>query len=129
MYIHVSTTDIHVSIFIYVSVHLCNLSMYISTYNLSIYVFTCIYLSNLSLLGIQQMQELKEQQESKNKDDEDMYRIRKGTFDLLPEADENISKLQVTIMSLYVHCTCVHVLCVHYACKCVHCTCALHCTL
>lgn len=49
--------------------------------------------------GIQQMQELKEQQESKNKEDEDMYRIRKGTFDLLPEADENISKLQELVRS------------------------------
>ena len=59
------------------------------------------------------MQERKEQQEFKNKEDEDMYRIRKGTFDLLPEADENISKLQVTIMSLYVHCTRIVLLCVH----------------
>lgn len=43
------------------------------------------------------MSENKTQQEIKNKEDEDAYRIRKGTYDLLPEADENIKKLQVKL--------------------------------
>ena len=41
------------------------------------------------------MQERKTRQEAKNKEDEDAYRIRKGTYDLLPNADENIRKLKV----------------------------------
>ena len=48
-------------------------------------------------LGIQQMQERKTQQETSNKENEDTYRIRKGTYDLLPNADENIQKLQVGV--------------------------------
>ena len=42
------------------------------------------------------MQEQKAQQESKNKEEEESYRIKKGTYDLLPNADENIAKLQVS---------------------------------
>ena len=41
------------------------------------------------------MQERKTQQETNNNEEEDAYRIRKGTYDLLPNADENIKKLQV----------------------------------
>ncbi len=44
------------------------------------------------------MEEHKVQQETKNKEDEDTYRIRKGTYDLLPNADENIKKLQVYML-------------------------------
>ena len=44
------------------------------------------------------MEERKVQQKTKNKEDEDTYRIRKGTYDLLPNADENIKKLQVCLM-------------------------------
>ncbi len=43
------------------------------------------------------MQERKTQQETSNKENEDTYRIRKGTYDLLPNADENIQKLQVGV--------------------------------
>ena len=35
------------------------------------------------------------QQSAKNKEEEDAYRIKKGTYDLLPNADENITKLKV----------------------------------
>ena len=41
------------------------------------------------------MREEREQQEIKNKESEDAYRIKKGTYDLLPQADENIAKLKV----------------------------------
>ena len=45
--------------------------------------------------GIERMREEKEQQELLNKENEDAYRIKKGTYDLLPQADENIEKLKV----------------------------------
>ena len=41
------------------------------------------------------MQEQVRQQSAKNKEEEDAYRIKKGTYDLLPNADENIAKLKV----------------------------------
>ncbi|XP_019852672.1 PREDICTED: coiled-coil domain-containing protein 22 homolog isoform X2 [Amphimedon queenslandica] len=44
--------------------------------------------------GIERMREEKEQQELQNKENEDAYRIKKGTYDLLPQADENIEKLK-----------------------------------
>ena len=47
------------------------------------------------LAGIERMKEEIEQKQVKNKEDEDAYRIKKGTYDLLPQADENIAKLQV----------------------------------
>ena len=47
--------------------------------------------------GMQQLLENKAHLESKNKEDEDAYRMKKKTFDLLPNADENIAKLQVCL--------------------------------
>lgn len=47
-----------------------------------------------------QMAELQLQKEAENKEEEDAYRVKKQTFDLLPNADENIAKLQVST-SLY----------------------------
>ena len=44
---------------------------------------------------MQQVLETATDLESKNKEDEDAYRMKKKTFDLLPNADENITKLQV----------------------------------
>ena len=44
------------------------------------------------------MREEKDQQEVQNKENEDAYRIKKGTYDLLPQADENIEKLKVYIL-------------------------------
>ena len=41
------------------------------------------------------MQEQVRQQSAKNKEEEDVYRIKKGTYDLLPNGDENIAKLKV----------------------------------
>lgn len=52
-------------------------------------------LMSLLFLGIERMREEREQQEIKNKESEDAYRIKKGTYDLLPQADENIAKLKV----------------------------------
>lgn len=43
-----------------------------------------------------QMAELQMQKEAENKEEEDAYRVKKQTFDLLPNADENIAKLQVS---------------------------------
>lgn len=42
-----------------------------------------------------QMGELQRQREVENKEEEDAYRVKKRTYDLLPNADENIAKLQV----------------------------------
>ena len=42
-----------------------------------------------------QMAELQAQGEARNKDEEDAYRVKKKTFDLLPNAEDNIAKLQV----------------------------------
>ena len=42
-----------------------------------------------------QMSELQRQREAENKEEEEAYRVKKRTFDLLPNADENIAKLQV----------------------------------
>ena len=47
--------------------------------------------------GMQQLLETKTHLESKNKEDEDAYRVKKKTFDLLPNANENIAKLQVRL--------------------------------
>ena len=41
------------------------------------------------------MQEQVRQQSAKNKEEENAYHIKKGTYDLLPNADENIAKLKV----------------------------------
>ena len=49
----------------------------------------------LTFTGIEQMEEQVRQQSTKNKEEEDAYRIKKGTYDLLPNADENIVKLKV----------------------------------
>ena len=46
---------------------------------------------------MQQLLENKAHLESKNKEDEEAYRMKKKTFDLLPNADENIAKLQVCL--------------------------------
>ena len=42
-----------------------------------------------------QMAELQRQKEAENKEEEDAYRVKKKTYDLLPNADDNIAKLQV----------------------------------
>ena len=44
---------------------------------------------------MQRIAELQGQYEAKNKDDEEAYQLKKKTYDLLPNADENIAKLQV----------------------------------
>ena len=41
------------------------------------------------------MEEEKTLLQSQNKEKEDAYRVKKRTVDLLPDADNNISKLQV----------------------------------
>ncbi|KAL5460593.1 hypothetical protein EMCRGX_G034048 [Ephydatia muelleri] len=43
---------------------------------------------------MQRIAELQGQYEAKNKDDEEAYQLKKKTYDLLPNADENIAKLQ-----------------------------------
>ena len=45
--------------------------------------------------SIQQMAELQAQKEQANKEEKEAYKIKKQTHDLLPNADENIIKLQV----------------------------------
>jgi len=45
--------------------------------------------------GISQMTELQTQGVAKNKDEEEAYKVKKKTFDLLPNAEENIAKLKV----------------------------------
>ncbi len=42
-----------------------------------------------------QMGELQRQRETENKEEEEAYKVKKRTYDLLPNADENIAKLQV----------------------------------
>ena len=46
-----------------------------------------------------QMGELQRQRETENKEEEEAYKVKKRTYDLLPNADENIAKLQVGICS------------------------------
>ena len=43
-----------------------------------------------------QMTELQTQGAAKNKEEEEVYKVKKKTFDLLPNADENIAKLKVS---------------------------------
>ena len=45
--------------------------------------------------ALHQLQEEQTQQEAKNKAEEDAYRVKKRTYELLPNADENIAKLEV----------------------------------
>ncbi len=45
-----------------------------------------------------QMGELQTQGANKNKEEEEAYKVKKKTFDLLPNADENIAKLKVSCM-------------------------------
>lgn len=45
--------------------------------------------------SMQQMAELQTKRERANQEDKEAYKIKKQTFDLLPNADENIAKLQV----------------------------------
>lgn len=45
--------------------------------------------------GLQQMVEQQNQRETRNKEEEEAYRVKKRTFDLLPNAEDNIAKLQV----------------------------------
>ena len=47
-------------------------------------------------VGIGQLHEEQKQLEMKNKADEDAYRVKKRTYELLPNADENIAKLEVS---------------------------------
>lgn len=49
--------------------------------------------------SMQQMAELQAQREQAIKEDKEAYKIKKQTFDLLPNADENIAKLQALIQS------------------------------
>ena len=44
---------------------------------------------------MQRISELQAQHEAKNRDEEEAYQLKKKTYDLLPNADENIAKLQV----------------------------------
>ena len=44
---------------------------------------------------MQRIAELQGQCEAKNKEDEEAFQLKKKTYDLLPNADENIAKLQV----------------------------------
>ena len=48
--------------------------------------------------SIQQMAELQEQRELANKEEKESYKVKKQTFDLLPNAEENIVKLQVLLV-------------------------------
>ncbi len=45
--------------------------------------------------SMQQMAELQTRKEQAIKEDKEAYKIKKQTFDLLPNAEENIAKLQV----------------------------------
>lgn len=45
--------------------------------------------------SMQQMAELQTQKEQAIREDNEAYKIKKQTFDLLPNAEENIAKLQV----------------------------------
>lgn len=45
--------------------------------------------------SMQQMADLQTQREIANREDKEAYKVKKQTFDLLPNADENIIKLQV----------------------------------
>lgn len=38
---------------------------------------------------------LQASREAKNREEEEAYRVKRATYDLLPNADENIAKLQV----------------------------------
>ncbi len=51
--------------------------------------------------GVQQMADMQTEKEKSNKEDEDAYRLKKQTIDLLPNAEENMAKLQVCV------CVCV----------------------
>ena len=45
--------------------------------------------------SVQQMAELQAQKEQSIREDKEAYKIKKQTFDLLPNAEENIAKLEV----------------------------------
>ena len=45
--------------------------------------------------GLQQMVERQNHREAQNKEEEEAYCVKKRTFDLLPNAEDNIAKLQV----------------------------------
>ena len=45
--------------------------------------------------GLQQMMERELQQAGENKEEEETYKVKKKTHDLLPNADENMRKLKV----------------------------------
>jgi len=47
--------------------------------------------------NIQQMEEEKATQSRNNADKEEAYKVKKRTLDLLPDAENNIAKLQVLI--------------------------------
>lgn len=47
--------------------------------------------------SLQQMVELQAKGERTNQEEKEAYKIKKETFNLLPNADENIAKLQVSI--------------------------------
>lgn len=47
------------------------------------------------------MMERELQQTAQNKDEEEAYKVKKRTHDLLPNADENIAKLKVRNFMIY----------------------------
>ena len=46
--------------------------------------------------SMQQMADLQTQKEIANREEKEAYKVKKQTFDLLPNAEENIAKLQVS---------------------------------
>lgn len=63
--------------------------------------------------SMQQMAELQTKRERANQEEKDAYKIKKQTFDLLPNADENIAKLQVSwrMCQMIQYMTCVSFSC------------------
>ena len=53
------------------------------------------------------MAERELQQNTFNSEEEDAYKVKKRTYDLLPNADENIAKLKVRHLILYT-CMSIH---------------------
>ena len=53
--------------------------------------------------SIQQMEEEISTQARQNSEKEEAFKVKKRTLDLLPDAENNIAKLQVDIVWLYLH--------------------------
>ena len=54
-----------------------------------------VYCLNLKVLFLFQANEQISSQKSKNSEQEEIYKVKKRTIDLLPDAENNIAKLQV----------------------------------